>query len=270
MGIEACQKVMPDTPMVAVFDTAFHQTMPPKAFLYALPYEVYEKYKVRRYGFHGPSHKYVSECAAKMLNKPLEKLKIITCHLGNGSSIAAVQYGKCVDTSMGLTPLEGVPMGTRCGDIDPAIIEFLMKKENMDIEQMNAYLNKKSGVMGISGVSSDFRDISAAWRAGDERAKLALDVFCYHVKKYIGSYAAAMGGVDAVVFAGGIGENDIATRLACVEGLDFMGIEIDEKLNDMRGEDKIVSPEGSKVKVLVIATDEEMMIAKQTFELVTK
>ena len=267
MGIEACQKVMPDTPMVAVFDTAFHQSMPPKAFLYALPYEVYEKYKVRRYGFHGTSHKYVSECAAKMLNKPLAQLKRITCHLGNGSSIAAVQYGKCVDTSMGLTPLEGVPMGTRCGDIDPAIIEFLMKKENMDIEQMNAYLNKKSGVMGISGVSSDFRDISAAWRAGDERAKLALDVFCYHVKKYIGSYAAVMNGVDAVVFTAGVGENTPHIRSMIMENMQYLGFEIDEEKNKNGKGAFEFTTENSRVKGLVIPTNEELVIARDTLSL---
>lgn len=267
MGIEACQKVMPGTPMVAVFDTAFHQTMPPQAFLYALPYEAYENYKVRRYGFHGTSHKFVAESAAKMLGRPIEELKLITCHLGNGSSIAAVKNGKCVDTSMGLTPLEGVPMGTRCGDIDPAIIEFLMKKENLNIEQMNSYLNKKSGVMGISGVSSDFRDITAAWRSGDKRAKLALEVFCYHVKKYVGAYAAAMNGVDAVVFTAGVGENTPHIRSMIMSDMQYLGFEIDEDKNKNGRDAFEFTSSSSRVKGLVIPTNEELVIARDTLSL---
>lgn len=267
MGIEACQKVMPDTPMVAVFDTAFHQTMPPQAFLYALPYEAYENYKVRRYGFHGTSHKFVAESAAEMLGKPIEELKLITCHLGNGSSIAAVKNGKCVDTSMGLTPLEGVPMGTRCGDIDPAIIEFLMKKENLNIEQMNSYLNKKSGVMGISGVSSDFRDITAAWRSGNKRAQMALEVFCYHVKKYVGAYAAAMNGVDAVVFTAGVGENTPHIRSMIMSDMQYLGFEIDEDKNKNGRDAFEFTSSSSKVKGLVIPTNEELVIARDTLSL---
>lgn len=269
-GINACKALMPNTPMVAVFDTAFHQTMPQHAYMYAINYEDYEAYKIRRYGFHGTSHDYISHKAAEMLGKNIEDLKIVTCHLGNGASVAAVKNGKCVDTSMGFTPLAGLEMGTRAGDLDTAVLPFIMSKKNLTADEAIDYLNKKCGVLGISGVSSDFRDVEAEAAKGNKRAQLALDIFTYRVKKYIGSYAAAMGGVDAVVFAGGIGENDIATRLECVKGLDFMGIEIDEKLNDMRGEDKIVSPEGADVKVIVIATDEEMMIAKQTYALVTK
>lgn len=267
MGVRACQAIMPNTPMVGVFDTAFHQTMPPKAFLYGLPYEAYKEHMVRRYGFHGTSHMYVSQRALTKLDMPKEDTRIITCHLGNGSSISAIKGGKCVDTSMGLTPLEGVPMGTRCGDIDPAIIEFLMKKENMDIEQMNAYLNKKSGVMGISGVSSDFRDISAAWRAGDERAKLALDVFCYHVKKYIGSYAAVMNGVDAVVFTAGVGENTPHIRSMIMENMQYLGFEIDEEKNKNGKGAFEFTTENSRVKGLVIPTNEELVIARDTLSL---
>ena len=267
MGINACMKLMPGVPNVAVFDTAFHQTMPPKAYMYGIPKEYYEKYAIRKYGFHGTSHKFVSKRTAEFLGKDYNDLKIIVCHMGNGASLSAVKNGKCVDTSMGLTPLEGVPMGTRCGDIDPAIIEFLMKKENMDIEQMNAYLNKKSGVMGISGVSSDFRDISAAWRAGDERAKLALDVFCYHVKKYIGSYAAVMNGVDAVVFTAGVGENTPHIRSMIMENMQYLGFEIDEEKNKNGKGAFEFTTENSRVKGLVIPTNEELVIARDTLSL---
>jgi len=267
-GIEACRKVLPDAPMVAVFDTAFHQTMPEKAFTYALPYEYYEQDKVRRYGFHGTSHRYVSARAADMLGKPLEQLRIITCHLGNGSSIAAVDHGKSVDTSMGFTPLAGVPMGTRSGDLDAGILEYLMNKYNMDIKQMLNVLNKKSGVLGVSGVSSDFRDLGAAAAQGSHQAKLALDCFTYSVKKFVGAYAAAMGGVDAIVFTAGVGENDAATRMAIASGLEFMGVKMDEDANNIRGKEAIISAVDSKVKVLLIPTDEELMIARDTAALV--
>ena len=267
IGIEACQKAMPGTPQVGVFDTAFHQKMPKKAFLYALPYEYYTKHKVRRYGFHGTSHKYVSEQAAKMLGKPLSELKIITAHLGNGSSIAAVMNGHSVDTSMGFTPLAGVAMGTRSGDIDPAIVGYIMEKEGLDAKGVDAVLNKKSGVFGISGISSDFRDLEAAMNT-DERAELALDMFAYHVKKYIGAYAAAMGGVDAIVFTAGVGENTKITRAAVTEGLEYMGVKIDPELNDCRGVQRDISAPDAKVKTLVIPTNEELMIAKDTASLV--
>lgn len=272
MGIEACQKVMPDTPMVAVFDTAFHQTMPKTSFLYALPYEAYTKHKVRRYGFHGSSHRYVSARAAEFLGKPKEELKIITCHLGNGSSMAAVKYGKCFDTSMGLTPLEGVPMGTRSGDIDPAIIKYLMGKEGMTIDEMDNYLNKKSGMLGVSGLSSDFRDLCSASDEGNERAALALDIFCYRVKKYVGAYAAAMGGVDAIVFTAGVGENTACVREKVVDGLEYMGVKLDKGLNCNadRGKDFCISTPDSKVSVLIIPTNEELVIAQDTAELCKK
>ncbi len=267
IGIEACQKAMPGTPQVGVFDTAFHQQMPKKAFLYALPYEYYTKHKVRRYGFHGTSHKYVSEQAAKMLGKPLSELKIITAHLGNGSSIAAVMNGHSVDTSMGFTPLAGVAMGTRSGDIDPAIVGYIMEKEGLDAKGVDAVLNKKSGVFGVSGISSDFRDLEAAMNT-DERAQLALDMFAYHVKKYIGAYAAAMGGVDAIVFTAGVGENTKITRAAVTEGLEYMGVKIDPELNDCRGVQRDISAPDAKVKTLIIPTNEELMIAKDTASLV--
>ncbi len=267
-GIAACQAVMPNTPMVGVFDTAFHQTMPAKSFIYGLPYEAYTDHMVRRYGFHGSSHKFVSQRCAEILGKKPEELNIVSCHLGNGSSIAAVQGGKCIDTTMGLTPLEGLPMGTRCGNIDPAIIRYLMNKYNMNIDEMDAYLNKKSGVLGISGVGSDFRDLAAAAEAGNMRARLALDIFTYSVKKFIGAYAAAMGGVDAVVFTAGIGENDDTVREASIDGLEFLGIEMDRELNKtIHGKEQIVSTESSKVKVLVIPTNEELVIARDTKEL---
>ncbi len=263
-GIEACEKIMPGVPQVAVFDTAFHQTMPAKAFMYALPYEYYEKYKIRKFGFHGTSHKYVSGEAAKMLNKPIEDLKIITCHLGNGSSVTAVDGGKCVDTSMGFTPLDGVVMGTRTGSMDPAVVTFLMENEKMSAKEVDNLMNKKSGVFGVSGISSDFRDLSAAADEGNERAKLALDMFIYSVTKLIGAYAAAMGGVDAVVFTAGIGENDAAIREKVVENLGFMGIKIDHEKNKIRGEKADVTGEGATVKTLVIPTNEELMIALDT------
>ncbi len=268
-GIRACQKVMPSVPMVGVFDTAFHQTMPERAYLYALPYEYYEKDQVRRYGFHGTSHRYVSGRAAAMLGRPIEELKIITCHLGNGSSIAAVDGGKSVDTSMGFTPLAGLPMGTRSGDLDAGIMEYLMNKYHMDIKEMLNVLNKKSGVLGISGVSSDFRDLDDAAAKGNCRAALAVDVFNYNVKKLIGAYAAAMGGVDAIVFTAGVGENAASNRMAIASGLEFMGVEMDEAANNVRGKETVISAAGSKVKVLLIPTDEELMIAMDTAEIVS-
>ncbi len=269
IGIEACRKCMPGVPMVGVFDTAFHQTMPKEAYMYALPYEYYEKYKVRRYGFHGTSHSFVSKRTAEFLGKDVKDMKIIVCHLGNGSSVSAVKYGKSVDTSMGLTPLEGLIMGTRSGDIDPAILEFLAKKENMDIAQLNTMLNKKSGVFGLSnGVSSDFRDLGEAAAKGDGKAKLALDAFAYRVAKYVGAYAAAMNGVDAIAFTAGVGENDAATRKAIVDRLTFLGLELDEEANKKRGEDNIISTPDSKVTVCVIPTNEELAIARETLALV--
>ena len=268
-GIKACTAVMgPDVPQVAVFDTAFHQTMPPVAYTYALPYEYYQQDKVRRYGFHGTSHKYVTQRAADMLGKPIESLKLISCHLGNGSSVAAVAGGKSVDTSMGFTPLAGVPMGTRSGDLDAGILEYLMNRHGMDIKEMLNVLNKKSGVQGLSGVSSDFRDLCAARDAGNGRAALALDLFNYGVKKYIGAYAAAMGGVDAVIFTAGVGENDAAQRMAIASGLEFMGIKMDPDANSVRGKEAIISAIDSKVKVLLIPTNEELMIALETAALV--
>ncbi|HPE38300.1 MAG TPA: acetate kinase [Bacillota bacterium] len=264
IGIEACEAAMPNVPQVAVFDTAFHQTMEPKAFMYALPYEVYENHRVRRYGFHGTSHSFVSKRAAKILNKPYESLRIITCHLGNGSSISAVNCGKCMDTSMGLTPLAGICMGTRCGDIDPAIVTFLMEKEGLDMKGIDNLMNKKSGVAGISGVSSDFRDLQAAAEAGNKRARLALDMFIYQCRKFIGSYAAAMGGVDAIVFTAGIGENTDYIRKGACEGLDFMGISIDDVKNNGNRSEAIISKDDAKVKVLVVPTNEELAIAMET------
>lgn len=266
IGIEACKKIMPNTPMVGVFDTAFHQTMPAKAYMYALPYELYEKDRIRKYGFHGTSHKYVSQKAAEVLGKKPEELKIVTCHLGNGSSISAVDCGKCVDTSMGFTPLDGVPMGTRTGSMDPAVVTYLINK-GMSAKEVDNLMNKQSGVQGISGVSSDFRDLSAASDEGNKRAQLALDMFTYQVKKYIGAYAAAMGGIDAVVFTAGVGENDAATRSAIAGGLEFMGIKIDDAKNSTRGTVDI-SADGAAVKTLVIPTNEELMIAIDTQRLV--
>ncbi len=266
-GIEACAKIMPNVPQVGVFDTAFHQTMPKKAYLYALPYKFYEQYKIRRYGFHGTSHKYVSMKAAEILGKPIEELKIVTCHLGNGSSISAVDGGKSVDTSMGFTPLAGILMGTRSGDIDPAIVEFIANKENLSASQVISILNKESGVTGVSGVSSDFRDLSAASADGNERATAALDMFAYGVQKYIGTYAAAMGGIDAVVFTAGIGENDATLRENITQNLGFMGIKINKDKNNVRGTVDI-SADDATVKTLVIPTNEELMIALETEKLV--
>ncbi len=268
IGINAIEEAMgKDIPQVGVFDTAFHQTMPAKAYMYGLPYEYYEKDKIRRYGFHGTSHRFVSGEAAKALGKPIEELKIITVHLGNGSSIAAVKNGKVIDTSMGFTPLAGMLMGTRCGCVDPAIIPILMDKYNLDTKAINDIMNKKSGVFGISGVSSDFRDLSAAAEKGNDRAQLALDMFMYQTKSYIASYAAAMGGVDAIVFTAGVGENSPSVREGCVEGMEFMGIKMDTAKNAVRGTVD-VSAADSKTKILVIPTNEELMIAKDTAELV--
>ena len=268
IGIEACEKIMPGVPQVGVFDTAFHQTMPAEAYMYALPYEYYEKYKIRKYGFHGTSHKFVSMEVAKMLGKDIKDINIITCHLGNGSSVSAVKGGKCVDTSMGFTPLDGVVMGTRTGSMDPAVVTFLMENENLSAKEVDNVMNKKSGVFGVSGISSDFRDLSAAADEGNERAKLALDMFTYSVKKLIGSYAAAMGGVDAVVFTAGIGENDSATRKAITSGLEFMGIKIDDEKNAKRGEALDISTADATVKTFVIPTNEELMIALDTKRLI--
>ena len=268
-GINACTAVMgKDVPQVAVFDTAFHQTMPAKAYMYALPYEYYEKDKVRRYGFHGTSHKYVSGRAAAMLGKKPEELKLISCHLGNGSSVTAIDGGKSVDTSMGFTPLAGLPMGTRSGDLDAGILQYLMNKYGMNIDEMLNILNKKSGVLGISGVSSDFRDLEAAAPQGNQRAQLALDSFDYNVKKLIGAYAAAMGGVDAIIFTAGVGENGPDTRANVVSGLEFMGVKIDPEKNNTRGKEVDVATDDSKVRVLVIPTNEELMIAMDTAAIV--
>ncbi|MDL2289173.1 acetate kinase [Clostridia bacterium OttesenSCG-928-F22] len=264
MGIEACQKVLPNTTQVAVFDTAFHQTMPPEAYMYALPYDYYSEKKIRRYGFHGTSHLYVSRRAAEILGKPVEQLKIITCHLGNGSSVAAVKNGKSIDTSMGFTPLEGVPMGTRSGSIDPAIIFHLIEQYSMTVDEVNDLLNKQSGMHGISGISSDFRDLNDAADAGNARGKLALDMFCYSVKKYIGAYAAVMGGVDAVVFTAGVGENDAYVREHAIEGLEFLGIKMDVSKNNVRGQEVDLTAEGASVKVLIVPTNEELKIAQDT------
>ncbi len=268
IGIRACQQLMPGTPMVAVFDTAFHQTMPPVAYTYALPYEYYEQDKVRRYGFHGTSHKYVSQRAAAMLGKPIEELKLISCHLGNGSSITAIDGGKSVDTSMGFTPLAGLPMGTRAGDLDAGILQYLMNKHGMNIDEMLNVLNKKSGVEGISAISSDFRDLENAEAQGNQRAELALRVFDYSVKKYIGAYAAAMGGVDAVIFTAGVGENGPETRESACAGLEFLGIKIDPEKDKVRGKEMDVSADDAKVRVLVIPTNEELMIAMDTAAIV--
>ncbi|MGE4276802.1 MAG: acetate/propionate family kinase [Lawsonibacter sp.] len=268
IGIRACQKLMPSVPMVAVFDTAFHQTMPSVAYTYALPYEYYTDDKVRRYGFHGTSHKYVAQRAAAMLGRPIEELKLISCHLGNGSSVTAIDGGKSVDTSMGFTPLAGLPMGTRAGDIDAGILEYLMHKHNMPIEKMLSVLNKESGVLGISGVSSDFRDLEAAGKQGNARAALAIKVFEYGVKKLIGSYAAAMGGVDAIIFTAGVGENGGSNRAEAVSGLEFMGVKIDPEKNKLRGQEIDISAEGATVRTLVIPTNEELMIAMDTAAIV--
>jgi acetate kinase len=264
MGIEAVTEALPHVPQVGVFDTAFHQTMPENAFIYGVPYGYYEKYGVRRYGFHGTSHYYVSKRAAEILGRPLEKLKIITCHLGNGSSITAVKEGKSVDTSMGFTPLAGVLMGTRCGDIDPALVAFIAEVEKLSVKDVDSMLNKKAGVLGISGISSDLRDVEDAAKRGEPRSKLALQVLSYGIKKYIGAYAAAMGGLDAVVFTAGVGENSSTVRAMTCEGLEFLGIEIDGGKNNVRGKEAVISTDASKVKVLVVPTDEELVIARDT------
>lgn len=270
IGINACKSLMPKTPMVAVFDTAFHQTMPKTAYMYPLPYELYTKYGIRKYGFHGTSHKYVSAECAKLMGKDIKDVKIITCHLGNGASLAAIKDGHCVDTSMGFTPLEGIAMGTRCGNIDPAIVTFLMNEGKMTAKEVDNLMNKQSGVFGLSGVSSDFRDIEGAAKEGNERADLALDVYNYRVREMIGAYAAAMGGVDAMVFTAGLGENAIETRAEICKGLEFLGIEIDDAKNNVRGKATEVSKDGTKVKVFVIPTNEELVIARDTKELTSK
>lgn len=268
IGIEATKELLPDVPMVGVFDTAFHQTMPEYAYIYGVPYELYKKYGVRRYGFHGTSHRFVSAEAAKMLNKPIEELKLVTLHLGNGSSISAVKNGKSIDNSMGFTPLEGILMGTRCGNIDPAIVPFIMEKEGLSLDEISNYLNKKCGVYGVSGVSSDFRDLEEEAINGNPRAQLALQIFAYQAKKFIGSYAAAMNGLDAIVFTGGIGENSDVVRNMICEDMEYFGIKIDEEKNKVRGKQADISSEDAKTKVLVIPTNEELMIALDTVALV--
>ncbi len=267
IGIDACKEHMPDTPMVGVFDTAFHQTMPEDAYIYGLPYEYYEKYKIRRYGFHGTSHSYVSKRVSEILDKPYDELKTIVCHLGNGASICAVNGGKSVDTSMGLTPLEGLIMGTRSGDIDPAIMEFIANKENMSMDEVMNVLNKKSGVYGITGFTSDFRDIMDAMAKGDKRAELAIHVFAYRVIKYIGAYAAVMNGVDAIAFTAGLGENNSYIRERICNSLEYLGVKIDKSLNETKQDEIIISTPDSKVKVLVVATNEELKIARETLAL---
>ena len=268
MGIDACEEILPGVPQVAVFDTAFHQTMPKASYLYGLPYELYEKHGIRKYGFHGTSHKYVAQKAAALMGKEMADLKIITCHLGNGASITAVDGGKSIDTSMGLTPLEGSIMGTRCGDLDPAIVTFIMEKENRDVAAVNDLVNKKSGILGMSCVSSDFRDVEEAADAGNEKAQVALDAFAQRVKKYIGAYMAEMGGADIIVFTAGLGENSISMRAKICEGLEGMGIKMDAEKNDVRGKETVVSTDDSAIKVAVIPTNEELMIAKDTAALV--
>ncbi|MBQ2819869.1 MAG: acetate kinase [Clostridia bacterium] len=269
-GIKACEEVMPGVPQVAVFDTAFHAKMPKKAYIYAIPYEYYTKYGIRRYGFHGTSHRFVSEQCAKAMGKDVKDLRIITCHLGNGSSISAVDHGVSVDTTMGLTPLEGLPMGTRSGNIDPAIVETLCDNEGLSVKEVLNILNKKSGVLGVSGVSSDFRDIAAAAKEGNERAALANEMFIYSVKKFIGAYAAAMGGVDAIVFTAGVGENDKGFRLQMTEGLEFMGVKVDAEKNDVRGKFAEITAEGATVRTFVIPTNEELVIAMDTEAIASK
>ena len=266
-GIAACQALMPKTPMVAVFDTAFHQTMPPESYIYAIPYEYYQKHGIRRYGFHGTSHKYVAERAADIMNCALDDLKIITCHLGNGASVSAIKRGKCIDTSMGLTPLEGLVMGTRSGDIDPAIVTYIRDKENLEAVVANDILNKKSGVLGISGISSDFRDIEEAAAEGNERAQLALKVFAHKVRFYIGAYIAEMNGVDAIVFTAGVGENDIEMRDVICNDLGNLGIKLDLVKNKVRGKETIISRDDSRVKIILIPTNEELMIARDTYDI---
>lgn len=267
IGIRSCSKIMPNVPQVGVFDTAFHQTMPEKAYLYGLPYEYYKKYKIRRYGFHGTSHDFVSKRTAELLGKKREDLKIIVCHLGNGASISAVMNGKCVDTSMGLTPLEGLIMGTRCGDMDPAIVTYIEEKEDLSPAQMNNIMNKNSGVLGISGVSSDFRDLAQAAADGNKQAKTALDTYAYRVAKYIGSYVAAMNGVDVISFTAGVGENNAAVREMILSYFGYLGITVDTKNNSVRGEEIQISTKDSKIKVLVVPTNEELAIARETVEI---
>lgn len=269
-GIRACQSLMPDTPMVAVFDTAFHQTMDKSTYLYALPYELYEKYSIRKYGFHGTSHKYVASRASALLGKNIEDLKIITCHLGNGASICAVKNGKSIDTSMGFTPLAGLVMGTRCGDIDPAIIKFLMEKEHMSINDIDTLINKKSGIFGISGVSSDFRDVEKKASEKDERSNVALDMFALSVRKFIGQYIVEMGGVDVIVFTAGCGENDAYMRKVITSNLEFLGIAIDDTKNNIRGKEIDISSDNAKVRTLIIPTNEELAIARETATLVVR
>ena len=268
IGIEACKEIMGDVPMVAVFDTAFHQSIPALNYIYALPYEYYEKYKVRRYGFHGTSHQYITERAADMLGKKLDEVNLITCHLGNGSSISAVVGGKCYDTTMGFTPLEGLAMGTRTGDMDPAIVPFIMDKENLSTEEMSNVMNKKSGVLGISGVSSDFRDLEEAAEKGNDRAQLALDIFENRVRKYIGAYLTEMDHCDGIIFTAGVGENSITTRERVIKGLTSLGVKIDDDKNSMRGKEAVISTEDSSIPVLVIPTNEELKIAMETAKLV--
>ena len=270
IGIKACQKLLPGVKMVAVFDTAFHQTMPDYAYMYAIPYEYYEKYKIRRYGFHGTSHRFVSKRASELMGKKIDQCNIITCHLGNGASVAAIKNGKTIDTSMGFTPLEGLIMGTRSGDIDPAVIPFLSEKEKMSIKEIDTLLNKKSGVLGVSGVSSDFRDIEGEAEKGNDRARLALDMFHTRVKKYIGAYMAELGNVDAVVFTAGLGENSAESRKEICKGLESLGIEIDVDANKTRGKEQLISKKNSKIKVFVIPTNEELVIARDTLEIVSK
>ena len=269
LGIAACQELMPNTPMVGVFDTAFRQTMPAESYIYAIPYEYYQKHGIRRYGFHGTSHKYVAERAAKMLNTDIEDLKLITCHLGNGASVSAIKRGKCIDTSMGFTPLEGLVMGTRSCDIDPAIVTYIREKENLPQGKANEILNKKSGVLGISGVSSDFRDIEAAVEEGNERAELALKVFAHKVRFYIGAYIAEMNGCDAIIFTAGVGENDVTMRELICNNLGNLGIKLDPLKNKVRGKETVISAEDGKVKLLLIPTNEELMIARDTYDIVT-
>ena len=270
IGINACKAIMPGVPQVGVFDTAFHQTMPAKAFMYGLPYELYKEDHIRRYGFHGTSHRYVAGEVAKVMGVPVEKLRIINCHLGNGSSLAAIKYGKCVDTTMGFTPLAGVLMGTRCGDIDPAIVLNVMDNHNLSTKEMDTLMNKKSGVLGISGVSSDFRDLGQAAAEGNERGRLALDMFHYQVRKEIGAFAAAMGGVDVITFTAGVGENGIEDRAAIAEGLEYLGAKLDPQRNNVRGKDALISTDDSTVKMYVIPTNEEIMIARDTKDIVSK
>ena len=269
-GIKICQKLLPNKAQIGVFDTAFHHTIPEKAYVYALPYQYYQKHKIRKYGFHGTSHKYIAKRTAKLLDKPVEELKIISCHLGNGASITAVKNGKSIETSMGFTPLEGLVMGTRSGDFDPAIIPFLLKKENLKISELDDVLNKKSGLLGVSGVSSDFRDIENAAAKGKKQAQLAIKLFNYRVQKYIGAYAAVMNGVDAVTFSAGIGENSISVRKNILNELGYLGITLDNEKNKVRGQEKIISADNSKVKALVIPTNEELVIARETLEILNR